>query len=91
MEDMAGFLVWAFSAIAVAVGLMLAWALSGADPIGRFLRRRPWPEPKMAGWSRNEAGSGPGISSPPRRSAANPTPRVQFRLDHRLKCDGVLG
>jgi hypothetical protein len=46
---MQGFLVWAFSAIAVAAGLMLAWALSAADPIGRVLRRQPWPEAEDSG------------------------------------------
>jgi hypothetical protein len=43
---MDSFLVWAFSVIAVAVGLCLAWALSRADPIGRFLRRQPWADAK---------------------------------------------
>jgi hypothetical protein len=39
---MDSFLIWAFSAIAIAAGLCLAWALSAADPIGRFLRRYSW-------------------------------------------------
>ena len=43
---MEGFLVWVFSAIAVIVGFTLAWALSAADPIGRFLRSREWPDRK---------------------------------------------
>jgi hypothetical protein len=56
---MAGFLVWAFSAIAVAPGLALVWALSAADPIGWFLRREPWAEWRIAGRSRNKTRLGP--------------------------------
>jgi hypothetical protein len=73
---MDSFFVWAFSAIAIAIGLILAWALSAADPIGRFLRRQPWQEPRMANWSRNEAGPGPptvlGVEQSGQPSAAGP-------------------
>jgi hypothetical protein len=46
---MDSFLVWALSVIAVAAGLMLTWALSVADPIGRFVRGQPWPEAESDG------------------------------------------
>jgi hypothetical protein len=43
---MDGLLAWALMTVAGAIALCLGFAVSAADPIGRFLHRQLWPDPK---------------------------------------------